>query len=135
MAEKTSNLDLDSLRDEICDRVKVFSEKVISASGDNLQNITIVGSSLTEDFRPVTGFIGQAAFFSRFVIQWVISEKQKKSVIPPCFWYLSIFGSTILLIYAIVRKDPVFIVAFLFNNVVCIRNMMPMFRHRSQKEA
>ena len=63
------------------------------------------------------------------------AEKQKKSVIPPCFWYLSIFGSIILLIYAIVRKDPVFIVAFLFNNVVYIRNLMLMFRHRSQKEA
>ncbi|MHC4076563.1 MAG: hypothetical protein ACYSRZ_09175 [Planctomycetota bacterium] len=48
MAEKTNNLDLDSLRDEIRDRVKIFSEKVMSAFGDNLQNITIVGSSLTE---------------------------------------------------------------------------------------
>ena len=52
MAEKTNNLNLDSLRDEIRDRVKIFSEKVISAFGNNLQNITIVGSSLTEDFRP-----------------------------------------------------------------------------------
>ncbi len=52
MAEKTNNLDLDSLREEIRDSVKIFSEKVISAFGDNLQNITIVGSSLTEDFRP-----------------------------------------------------------------------------------
>ncbi|KKL14144.1 hypothetical protein LCGC14_2518710 [marine sediment metagenome] len=52
MAEKTNNLDLDGLREEIRDRVKIFSEKVISAFGDNLQNITIVGSSLTEDFRP-----------------------------------------------------------------------------------
>jgi len=97
------------------------------------QNLQEIISKL--DFWAVIGFIEQAAFFSRFVIQWVISEKQKKSVIPPCFWYLSIFGSTILLIYAIVRKDPVFIVAFLFNNVVYIRNLMLMFRHRSQKEA
>jgi len=97
------------------------------------QNLKEIISKL--DFWAVIGFIGQAAFFSRFVIQWVISEKQKKSVIPPSFWYLSIFGSTILLIYAIVRKDPVFIVAFLFNNVVYIRNLMLMFRHSSQKEA
>ena len=52
MAETTSNLDLDSLRTEISDRVKFFSEKVKSSFGDNLQSITIFGSSLTEDFRP-----------------------------------------------------------------------------------
>ena len=97
---------------------------------ESLQEIT---SKL--DFWAVFGFVGQAAFFSRFAIQWVVSERQKKSVIPPSFWYLSIFGSTILLIYAIVRKDPVFIVAFLFNNVIYVRNVMLMFRNRSQKEA
>lgn len=85
------------------------------------------------DLWAVIGFIGQAAFFSRFVIQWVISEKQKRSVIPLSFWYLSIFGSTILLIYAVVRKDPVFIVAFLFNNVVYIRNLMLVFRHNPEE--
>lgn len=52
MAEKTNNVNLDSLRDEIRDRVKTFSEKIISAFGDNLHSISIVGSSLTEDFRP-----------------------------------------------------------------------------------
>ncbi|WP_040293060.1 lipid-A-disaccharide synthase N-terminal domain-containing protein [Acetonema longum] len=74
------------------------------------------------------GFLGQAIFSLRFIVQWITSEKEKKSVVPVVFWYLSIAGSLILLIYAIERKDPVFIVGqsagFLiyFRNLVLIKN-------------
>ena len=47
------------------------------------------------------GFIGQAIFGSRFVVQWLVSERKKRSVIPKAFWYLSIAGSVVLLTYAI----------------------------------
>lgn len=70
------------------------------------------------------GLIGQLAFFMRFVIQWIVSERKRESVIPEVFWYLSIIGSLILLVYAIYRKDPVFILGQSVGSVVYIRNIM-----------
>jgi lipid-A-disaccharide synthase-like uncharacterized protein len=72
----------------------------------------------------VFGLVGNAAFFSRFLIQWVASERAGQSVIPVAFWHLSLIGSAILLIYAIHRRDPVFILAYLPNAFVYIRNLM-----------
>ncbi len=55
------------------------------------------------------GFLGQALFSARFIVQWLKSEKEKKSVFPIAFWYFSIGGGVTLLAYAIYREDPVFI--------------------------
>ncbi len=55
------------------------------------------------------GFAGQAMFSMRFLVQWLASEKQKRSVVPRAFWYFSVAGGVILLSYAIHRLDPVFI--------------------------
>lgn len=79
------------------------------------------------------GLLGNAAFFSRFLIQWVASERAGRSIVPMVFWYLSITGSLILLIYAIHRKDPIFVLAFLPNCVVYIRNIM--LRRREDRHA
>ena len=57
----------------------------------------------------IIGFLGQGLFASRFVVQWIYSEKKGESAIPLVFWYLSIFGGIGLLTYAIFRKDPVII--------------------------
>lgn len=70
------------------------------------------------------GLIGQAAFFSRFLVQWVASERARRSYVPMSFWYLSLAGSLILLIYAVHRAEPVFLVGYLPNSVVYIRNIM-----------
>jgi lipid-A-disaccharide synthase-like uncharacterized protein len=72
----------------------------------------------------VLGLIGQLLFASRFVIQWVASERKGRSVIPVPFWYLSIGGSAILLIYSIHIADPVFILANILNSFIYIRNLM-----------
>ena len=61
---------------------------------------------------------------SRFFIQWIASERAGRSIVPPVFWILSILGSTILLIYAIKIKDPVFIVGQLFGSFVYVRNLV-----------
>ena len=61
------------------------------------------------NFFMILGFIGQFFFSMRFVVQWIASEKNKKSVVPLSFWIFSVLGSSLLLIYAIYRKDPVFI--------------------------
>ena len=70
------------------------------------------------------GFIGQAVFFMRFMVQWVASERAKTSYIPISFWYLSLVGSTILLVYAIHRQEPIFLLGQLPNALVYTRNLM-----------
>jgi len=77
------------------------------------------------------GFLGQGLFTARFVVQWIASERKKKSVVPLSFWYLSIFGSLLVLSYAAWRVDPVFILAYGFNSLVYVRNLMLIFRRRS----
>ena len=79
----------------------------------------------------IVGLIGQAFFTSRFLVQWLISERLRKSVIPNIFWHLSIWGGALLLCYAIHRKDPVFILgqatglAIYFRNLHFIRKSKP----------
>ena len=74
------------------------------------------------------GFLGQAVFASRFLVQWIVSEKHQRSVIPNVFWYLSLIGSLILFSYAMHMGDPVFIVGqgsglFIYlRNIYFIRN-------------
>ncbi|PMC71189.1 hypothetical protein CJ209_01095 [Fusobacterium nucleatum] len=71
----------------------------------------------------VLGFIGQFFFSMRFVVQWIASEKHKKSVVPLTFWIFSVLGSSLLLIYAIYRKDPVFILGQAPNLLIYFRNI------------
>jgi lipid-A-disaccharide synthase-like uncharacterized protein len=72
----------------------------------------------------VLGFVAQGLFTMRFLVQWIASERQKKSVVPVAFWYLSVAGGGLLLVYAIYRKDPVFILGQATGLVVYVRNLM-----------
>lgn len=72
----------------------------------------------------IIGLIGQSFFFSRFLVQWIASERKGKSTIPNSFWYFSIAGSALLLSYAIYRLDPVFILGQSVNQFVYIRNLI-----------
>ncbi|GAB4282570.1 MAG: lipid-A-disaccharide synthase N-terminal domain-containing protein [Candidatus Rifleibacteriota bacterium] len=72
----------------------------------------------------IVGFTGQILFSLRFFVQWIASEKQKKSVIPISFWYFSLAGSFLLLSYAIYRRDPVFILGQSMGFVIYIRNLI-----------
>jgi lipid-A-disaccharide synthase-like uncharacterized protein len=69
------------------------------------------------------GFLGQAFFFSRFLVQWLASEKAGRSLFPMAFWYLSLGGGLLLLIYAVYRKDPVFIVGQSTGTFIYLRNI------------
>jgi lipid-A-disaccharide synthase-like uncharacterized protein len=84
------------------------------------------------DFWIAFGFLGQAAFSARFLVQWLWSEKQGASVIPVWFWYFSLLGGLILTIYAIHRRDPVFIVGQGFGLLVYVRNLMLIRSERSR---
>jgi lipid-A-disaccharide synthase-like uncharacterized protein len=70
------------------------------------------------------GLAGQAIFFSRFLVQWIASERAGKSYIPRIFWWLSLAGSMLLLGYAIHRKDAVFVLGQAFGWVVYARNLV-----------
>lgn len=69
------------------------------------------------------GFAAQFVFFLRFAYQWWVSEKKKESVIPVGFWYLSLVGTVMILIYSIHRKDIVFATASVLNALIYIRNL------------
>src|SRR5881409_2740654 len=78
----------------------------------------------------VLGWIGNFAFFGRFFVQWYASEKQKRVVIPVEFWWLSLIGSGLLLLYALFyRHDSVFIFAYAFTWIPYIRNLVIHRRH------
>ncbi len=71
----------------------------------------------------IIGFVGQALFSARFIVQWLKSEREKKSVFPIAFWYFSIGGGVTLLAYAVYRQDPVFIVGQVTGLFIYLRNL------------
>jgi lipid-A-disaccharide synthase-like uncharacterized protein len=81
-----------------------------------------------ELFFLIIGFLGQFFFASRFIYQWLYSEKKGKSLIPVGFWYLSIIGGIGLLIYAISRKDPVIILGQSFGIFIYLRNLILIYK-------
>ena len=91
----------------------------------NLTNIEIVFLLI--------GFSGQGLFASRFIVQWIYSEKKGESHIPIIFWYLSIFGGIGLLIYAIFRKDPVIILGQMFGIFIYLRNLILIYKSSNEK--
>ena len=92
---------------------------------DYLSNLTYY-----EIFFLCIGFVGQGLFASRFLVQWIYSEKKGESTIPIIFWYLSIFGGIGLLTYAIFRKDPVIIIGQLFGILIYLRNLILIYKRR-----
>lgn len=76
------------------------------------------------------GFVGQLLFGSRFLVQWIASERRRESFIPLSFWFLSICGSVILLSYAIHRKDPVFILGQSTGLFIYLRNISLIYRKK-----
>ena len=88
-----------------------------------LASLNVAEYSTQEIIWVCIGFLGQAVFGMRFVVQWIASERRKRSYIPVIFWYLSIIGSAVLLSYAIYRLDPVFIAGQSLNMVIYFRNI------------
>ncbi len=76
------------------------------------------------------GFLGQAIFSCRFIVQWIASERRRASFIPVAFWWLRIAGGVTLLSYALWREDPVFIAGQGAGLIIYIRNLMLIRRNR-----
>lgn len=80
------------------------------------------------NFWIILGLFAQFLFFLRFFVQWIVSEKKGQSIIPVSFWYLSIGGSLLLLIYSIYRKDIVFILGQSVGSFIYMRNLILIYR-------
>ena len=87
------------------------------------------------DWWVVLGFAAQALFTMRFLVQWLASERAGRSVIPLAFWWFSIGGGLLLLVYALYRKDPVFIAGQGFGVFVYLRNLYFVLRDRKPTAA
>ena len=87
------------------------------------------------DWWVLLGFLAQGLFTMRFVVQWISSERAGRSVIPVGFWYFSIAGGLLLLVYALYRKDPVFIAGQAFGVFVYLRNLYFVLRERKTAAA
>ena len=83
----------------------------------------------------LVGYIGQALFTMRFVVQWIATERAKKSVIPVAFWFFSIGGGLLLLAYALFIKDPVFIIGQGFGVFVYLRNLYFVYHEKGAARA
>src|SRR2546423_7355094 len=79
----------------------------------------------------MVGWLGNLVFFSRFFVQWWATEKHKRVVVPDVFWWLSLAGSLLLLIYSLHQKDSVFIFAYIFTWIPYIRSLV--ISHRVAK--
>lgn len=81
----------------------------------------------------VFGFIGQILFFMRFVLQWLYTERYKKSTVPLSFWYFSLAGGFMLLTYAILIKDPVFVIGQSTGAIIYLRNISLIYKERGTR--
>jgi lipid-A-disaccharide synthase-like uncharacterized protein len=84
------------------------------------------------DLWVLLGLAAQGMFFMRFFVQWIMSEREGKSVMPLAFWIFSVLGGGLLLIYAIYRRDPVFILGQAGGLVIYTRNLMLIYRERQR---
>jgi len=79
----------------------------------------------------IIGFVGQGFFSARFIVQWIMSEIKKQSIIPIGFWYFSLLGGVTLFAYALYKEDPVFIVGQGAGLLIYSRNLY-LIRKRSK---
>jgi lipid-A-disaccharide synthase-like uncharacterized protein len=84
------------------------------------------------DWWVLLGFVAQIMFTLRFAVQWIASERAGHSVVPMAFWLFSIGGGLLLLVYALYRRDPVFIAGQAFGVFVYLRNLQFVLRDRKR---
>jgi lipid-A-disaccharide synthase-like uncharacterized protein len=101
------------------------------AVGDYVQSVFV----LRLNWWVLIGYVGQALFAMRFVVQWVASERVGRSVIPVAFWFFSIGGGLVLFVYALYIRDPVFILGQGLGLFVYLRNLYFVYRERRMQLA
>jgi lipid-A-disaccharide synthase-like uncharacterized protein len=76
------------------------------------------------------GFAAQGVFFLRFIVQWIASERKQRSHIPISFWYISLAGAAMTFVYALLRRDLVFMTAQALATVIYVRNLMLIYKRQ-----
>ncbi len=99
--------------------------------GNYLYNVFVIKLS----WLVLVGYVGQALFTMRFVVQWIATERAKRSVIPVAFWFFSIGGGLLLFGYALMVRDPVFIIGQGFGLFVYLRNLYFVYREKGAARA
>jgi lipid-A-disaccharide synthase-like uncharacterized protein len=84
------------------------------------------------DFWLAFGLVAQLAFGARFLVQWIASERAGKSVVPLAFWFFSVGGGFMTLIYGLVKREPVIIMGQLLSNIIYVRNLMLIFKNHAK---
>jgi lipid-A-disaccharide synthase-like uncharacterized protein len=80
-----------------------------------------------------TGLLGQGCFFTRFLLQWLASERAGRSVVPRAFWWLTLGGSLLMISYAVERREPVFLLGYLVGATIATRNLVLALRERRSR--
>lgn len=89
-------------------------------------------SSWTNVWWVVLGFVGQCAFFGRMLVQWVSSEREKRSIVPPVFWWLSLCGGATLFTYFVWRRDVIGVLGQSTGVVIYARNLRLIYKERAR---
>ncbi len=99
------------------------------AVGDYLYDVFVTRFDLWLVF----GLLAQLVFTARFLVQWLASERAGRSVVPIAFWFLSIVGGTMTLVYGIQRREPVIIMGQSLSIFIYLRNVMLIFKNKSSQ--
>jgi lipid-A-disaccharide synthase-like uncharacterized protein len=99
-----------------------------TALGDYLYDIFVAKF----DFWLAFGLVAQLSFAARFLVQWIMSERAGKSVVPMAFWFFSVIGGTMTLIYGLVKREPIIIFGQLLSNVIYVRNIMLIWKNHAR---
>jgi lipid-A-disaccharide synthase-like uncharacterized protein len=85
------------------------------------------------DFWLLFGLIAQLVFAARFIVQWISSERAGRSVVPFAFWFISMGGGLMTLLYGIVKREPVIIFGQSVATLIYVRNIMLIYREHGKK--
>ncbi len=86
------------------------------------------------DFWLAFGLVAQLFFTARFLVQWISSERAGKSVIPMAFWFFSMGGGLMTLVYGIVKREPIIILGQALATIIYIRNIMLIVKNHKQSQ-
>jgi lipid-A-disaccharide synthase-like uncharacterized protein len=113
--------------DACCDRGDVMLIQYGQAFGSYLYEVFVAKF----DFWLAFGLVAQMFFAARFVVQWISSERAGQSVVPMAFWFFSIGGGLLTLVYGIVKREPVIIIGQALSNVIYVRNIMLILKNHA----
>lgn len=113
-----------------------FAKRLLEDQRSHTRAETILNVTSPIGFAWVAlGLLGQLLFTGRMVVQWIVSEKHKASVVPPAFWWMSLVGSTMLLVYFMWRVDPIGLLGQAMGWFIYVRNLVLIYAKPGEEQA